>query len=284
MLHVLPTSPFDGLGPLGEVVMDITFILATSIIGLAASFQMLSSREKERAAQSTKLAQMLVDLKEKNEEVTQSFEAMIFGLTSAMELRDQETCGHSQRVSRMTVFLARKYFDFSPDELMNIKNGALLHDIGKLGIPDNILLKPGFLTPAERKVIERHPGYAKEWLSKSPLTKHLFVIPFSHHERWDGKGYPRGLNGKNIPLESRLFTVVDCADAIASLRPYHKPLPPKEVYAWLTENSGRMFDPEIVTMFIEEDMLRKIDLVGGYYILNEQPIALSAAVKASNYA
>jgi response regulator RpfG family c-di-GMP phosphodiesterase len=263
---------------------DIAFVLATSILALITSFKVLSFREKEQVEQNKKMAQMLIDLQEKNDEIILSFETMIFGLTNAMELRDQETNGHSQRVSRMTSYLARKYYHFTEEELKNIYYGALLHDIGKLGIPDSVLLKPGRLSLSERAIIEKHPVYAKEWLSKSQRTIAVQTIPYTHHERWDGRGYPQGLKGTSIPQESRLFTVIDCADAIGSQRPYHQPLPPDEVYAWLEENSGLMFSPDIVKLFIQEDMLRRQDLIGDYYVKNEQAISLVSAFKEVKYA
>ena len=131
-----------------------------------------------------------------------------------------------------------------------MRRGALLHDIGKIGIPDAILLKPGKLSAEEWEIMKRHTTYAFEMLSPIPYLRQAVDIPYCHHERWDGSGYPRGLKGKQIPLAARIFAVVDVCDALASERPYKRPWPRHEVMAYLLEERGRHFDPAVVDCFL----------------------------------
>jgi HD-GYP domain-containing protein (c-di-GMP phosphodiesterase class II) len=137
-----------------------------------------------------------------------------------------------------------------------IRWGALLHDIGKVGIPDAILLKPGRLTPAEREVMQRHCAYGRDFLDKIPYLQTTLTIPYSHHERWDGSGYPCGLRDTEIPLEARMFAVVDVADAMTSDRPYRKALSIQATYDHLTQEAGRLYDPDVVRKFVAEDLIR----------------------------
>ncbi len=136
-------------------------------------------------------------------------------------------------------------------ELVHIQRGALLHDIGKMGIPDSILLKPGPLTDDEWVVMRQHPIFAKQLLSGIPYLKDALDIPYYHHERWDGSGYPQGLKGKEIPLSARIFAVIDVWDALSSDRPYRKAWPTFEVKRYLKEKSGTLLDPAVVKMFLE---------------------------------
>jgi len=187
-----------------------------------------------------------------------AYDSIIEGWAKALELRDHETGGHSRRVVEMMDILARE-FGLSEDERKSIRRGALLHDIGKMGIPDSILLKPGKLTPEERKIIERHPVFAYEWLASTPYLKSVVEIPYYHHEHWDGSGYPLGLKGENIPFAARLFTVVDAADALASERPYRKAWSFEEIYAYLKQEAGKTLDPKAVEAFVRLDVLRKVN-------------------------
>ncbi len=175
---------------------------------------------------------------------------LIHGYVHALELRDKETEGHAQRVMNITVPLSEK-MGLRGEELMRVRRGALLHDIGKIAIPDDILLKPGPLTEKERFIMERHPRYAYDLLSTNVFLKDYLDIPYCHHEHWDGCGYPRHLRGEEIPLPARIFTLVDVWDALLSDRPYRKAWKEKEVYTYIRDQSGKIFDPRIVEMFFE---------------------------------
>lgn len=183
------------------------------------------------------------------EDLQQSYDATLEGWVKALDLRDKETEGHSQRVTELTVQLARS-MGLTGMELEHIRRGALLHDIGKLGISDSILLKPGPLTTEEWVIMRQHPQFAYEWLSPINYLRLALDIPYCHHEKWDGTGYPRGLSGKEIPLAARMFAVVDVWDALSSDRPYRQRWPEEQVYAYLQEQAGKHFDPLVVEAFL----------------------------------
>ncbi|HEU5087568.1 MAG TPA: HD domain-containing phosphohydrolase, partial [Roseiflexaceae bacterium] len=184
-----------------------------------------------------------------NEELTRAYDATIEGWTHALDLRDHETEGHCRRVTELTIKLAR-FMGYPEELLVHVRRGAILHDIGKIGVPDDILLKPGALTPDERQILEQHPVYAYQMLETIPYLRPALDIPYYHHERWDGTGYPRGLRGENIPLIARIFAVVDVYDALRNDRPYRSGWLEDKVRAYLIENSGTHFDPDIVHAFI----------------------------------
>jgi len=190
------------------------------------------------------------DLESANAELQIAYEATLQGWVRALDLRDRETEGHTQRVTALTQQLARKV-GFNEEELVHIKHGALLHDIGKMGIPDGILLKPGGLTWKEREQMQQHPGLAYEMLSPIEFLKPAIDIPYCHHEKWDGSGYPRGLRGDQIPFPARIFSIVDVWDALTSIRPYHLPMISTEARQLIREQSGVHFDPQIVDVFLE---------------------------------
>lgn len=190
-----------------------------------------------------------VRVAEQTREIAESYETTLEGWAKALELRDKETEGHSRRVVQETVELARMLGVSEPD-LEHIRRGAILHDIGKMGVPDEILLKSGRLTAAQRKIIEKHPVVAFSLLDTIPFLHKAIDIPYCHHERWDGSGYPRGLKGEEIPLAARIFAVVDVSDALLSDRPYSKAWPLKKVLRYIEENSGVMFDPQVVKTFL----------------------------------
>ena len=150
----------------------------------------------------------------------------------------------------MTLRLARA-LGMKEEELVHVRRGALLHDIGKMGVPDGILLKPGSLTPEEWEIMRRHPQYAYEMLSPIAYLRLALDIPYCHHEKWDGTGYPRGLKGEQIPLAARIFAVVDVWDALGSDRPYRPAWPPEKLYAYLKEEAGKHFDPRVVEVFLK---------------------------------
>ena len=190
------------------------------------------------------------DLQKTNLELIQAYDATIEGWAHALELRDMETEGHSRRVVGMTMKLADK-LGIGKDELTHIRLGAMLHDIGKMGVPDNLLQKPGKLTEEEWRVMRKHPVYAFDWLSKINYLKQALEIPYYHHEKWDGTGYPHGLKGNQIPLSARIFAIVDVWDALLSDRPYRKAWPKKKVLTYLREQSNKHFDPKVVEAFFE---------------------------------
>jgi HD-GYP domain-containing protein (c-di-GMP phosphodiesterase class II) len=190
------------------------------------------------------------ELKRRNEELTTTYTSTIEGLSRALELRDLETEGHTRRVAELTLRLA-EHMQIPPDQRASIQQGALLHDIGKLGIPDAVLLKPGSLTHQEWKVMQQHPLYAYNILASILTLRQALVIPLYHHERWDGSGYPYGLKGEQIPLSARLFAVVDVYDALTSDRPYRSAWSRSEAMDYLREQAGKLFDPQIVAHFLE---------------------------------
>jgi len=153
-------------------------------------------------------------------------------------------------VTEMVLELAELFGVNQPD-LVHIHRGAILHDIGKMGIPDRILLKPGPLTEEEWKIMRNHPQYAYEMLSSIEYLRSALDIPYCHHEKWDGSGYPRGLKGEQIPLAARLFAVVDVYDALTSDRPYRKAWPHQAALDFIGEQSGKHFDPDVVKLFLK---------------------------------
>jgi PAS domain S-box-containing protein/putative nucleotidyltransferase with HDIG domain len=184
-----------------------------------------------------------------HQSLQEAYERTIEGWVRALDLRDRETEGHTQRVTELTIKVASK-LGFTDEELAHIKRGALLHDMGKMAIPDEILQKPGPLNEVEWEKMRRHPVYAYEMLSPIAYLHPALEIPFYHHERWDGSGYPRGLKGEEIPLAARLFAIIDVWDALCSDRPYRKKLPRHEVAEYIREKSGTLFDPKLVDVFL----------------------------------
>ena len=191
---------------------------------------------------------MVASLNLSHTELVQSYDETLKGWASALELRDKETEGHSERVGDLTVRLAQA-LGIDGEALVNIRRGALLHDIGKMGTPDSILSKAGLLDDAERKIIQRHPQDAYDMLKQIDYLHSALEIPYCHHEMWDGSGYPRGLKGEEIPISARIFTVVDVFDALTNDRPYRKAMPQADAIKYLILKSGSYFDPTIVNMF-----------------------------------
>jgi PAS domain S-box-containing protein/putative nucleotidyltransferase with HDIG domain len=195
------------------------------------------------------IASDITERKQAEKNLAEAYDTTLEGWAKALEMRDKETKDHSQRVVELTVALA-KVLGIEGEELTHIRRGAILHDIGKMGIPDEILRKRGALTISERKIIEQHPTYSLELLSRIPYLEKALDIPYCHHERWDGNGYPRGLKGEEIPLAARIFSVVDVWDAICSDRPYSKAWSKEKAIQYLKEETGKYFDPEIVDTFL----------------------------------
>jgi len=180
-----------------------------------------------------------------------AYDATIEGWSRALELRDRETQGHTQRVAQMTVQVARRLGIDDEKQISQIRRGAILHDIGKMAIPDHILLKPGPLDAEEWEIMRRHPSIAVELLSPIPYLAPALEIPKSHHEKWDGTGYPDKLRGEYIPLSARLFAVVDVYDALTSDRPYRRAWSHEDALRYIHEESGKHFDPKAVEVFLK---------------------------------
>jgi GAF domain-containing protein len=202
-----------------------------------------------QAAIAIDSAQLFENLQRSNQELIQAYDTTLEGWARALELRDRETEGHTRRVTDMTMRLAR-YIGVNDTEMVNIYRGVLLHDIGKMGVPDHILKKEGTLTEEEWAEMRKHPVYAYNLLSPITFLRGVLDIPYCHHERWDGKGYPRGLKSEQIPLAARIFSVVDNWDALLSDRPYRKAWPLEKVKAYLRESAGILLDPRIVEIFL----------------------------------
>ncbi|MBI5714650.1 MAG: HD-GYP domain-containing protein [Chloroflexi bacterium] len=192
---------------------------------------------------------MIDDLQRVNSELLVAYNATIEGWSRALDLRDQETEGHTQRVTEMALKLAAAV-GVEETQLMHLQRGALLHDIGKMGVPDSILLKPGPLNEQEMGIMRRHPQYAYDMLTPIPFLRPALDIPLCHHEKWDGTGYPRQLKGEQIPLVARIFAVVDVWDALISDRPYRAAWPRDKVSEYIREQSGLHFEPRVVEMFL----------------------------------
>jgi putative nucleotidyltransferase with HDIG domain len=214
----------------------------------------LLSAFADAAAVAIDNANLFETLLEKNKELEEAYQATLEGWVRALDMRDKETEGHTQRVTVLTQRLARA-MGVADEQMIHITRGALLHDIGKMAIPDRILLKPGALTDEERELIKQHPKYAYDMLRRIDFLLPAIDIPHYHHERWDGTGYPDGLIGENIPFPARIFPVVDVWDAMTSDRPYRNALPHDEVKERIRTDSGKHFDPQVVEVFLQLDDL-----------------------------
>ncbi len=203
-----------------------------------------------QAAIAVDNASLFQDLQRKNVELALAYDTTLEGWSRALDLRDHETEGHTERVTGMTVRLAHA-IGMSADDIVHVRRGALLHDIGKMAIPDSILLKPGPLTEEEWRIMRMHPVYAYELLSPIEFLRPALDIPYCHHERWDGSGYPRGLLGEQIPMAARLFAVVDVWDALRSDRPYRRAWPEAKVRNFLVSMAGKHFEPLAVEAFMD---------------------------------
>ncbi|NWF65512.1 MAG: HD domain-containing protein [Chloroflexi bacterium] len=205
---------------------------------------------KELESELRRLNTQLEDrVQARTRELAEAYESTLEGLARALELRDKETEGHSRRVTETTLKIAQK-IGIAGEALEDIRSGAILHDIGKISIPDEILHKKGKLTPEERAIINQHPETAFKLLSRIPFLTKAIEIPYCHHEKWDGSGYPRGLKGEEIPLSARIFAIADVWDALSNDRPYNKAWTRDRILAYFTEETGRHFDPLIVKTFL----------------------------------
>jgi putative nucleotidyltransferase with HDIG domain len=203
-----------------------------------------------QAAAAIENARLFEGMNTSLKELNQAYESTIEGWSKAMDLRDKETEGHTLRVTEMTRKLAQS-MGIDGEPLTHIRRGALLHDIGKMGVPDRILLKPDSLSEDETMIMRRHPSYAFDMLSQIEYLLPALDIPYCHHEHWNGKGYPRGLHSEQIPLAARLFAVVDVWDALTSDRPYRPSWTNLEALNYIKNLAGTQFDPQIVEKFVE---------------------------------
>ncbi|HEY3332312.1 MAG TPA: PAS domain S-box protein [Capsulimonadaceae bacterium] len=211
-----------------------------------------------QAAIAIENADLFTDLQRSNVELEIAYNSTLEGWSKALDLRDHETEGHTRRVTDAALVLARD-LDVRGQEITSIYRGSLLHDIGKMGIPDSILLKPGHLSDDEWVVMKKHPVYAYELLSPIPYLLPSLDIPYCHHEKWDGSGYPRGLVGKQIPFSARIFAVVDVWDALRSNRPYREGWPVERVRSHIAAGSGTHFDPQVVDAFLASELCMGTD-------------------------
>jgi putative nucleotidyltransferase with HDIG domain len=182
-------------------------------------------------------------------ELADAYDTTLEGWARTLELRDKETEGHSRRVTEITIKVARA-LEIPEDEIVHIRRGAILHDIGKMAISDEILRKKDKLTEMERATIEQHPEIALQLLEPITFLKKALDIPYCHHEKWDGTGYPRGLKEREIPVPARIFAIVDVWDAIQSDRPYNKGWSREKAIDYIKEQSGLHFDRRIVNVFL----------------------------------
>ena len=185
-----------------------------------------------------------------NQELLKAYDSTLEGWVRALELRDRETENHTQRVTELTLDLSR-YLGIKDSDLVHVRRGALLHDIGKMGIPDHILNKPGPLSDEEERIMRQHPLFAYQLLTPIIFLRPAMDIPYCHHEKWDGAGYPQGLAGKNIPLAARIFAVADVWDALTSNRPYRQAWSSRKAVSYIQRQSGKHFDPQVVDAFKE---------------------------------
>ncbi|MPM41125.1 hypothetical protein SDC9_87775 [bioreactor metagenome] len=193
------------------------------------------------------------ELQKRNNELSFAYDATIKGWSVAMDMRDHYSEGHTQRVVDASIRLAQS-LGVSGTDLVNIRRGALLHDIGKFSVPDSILQKPDKLSPEENKILQKHPLLAYEMLRSINYLKNAIDIPYCHHEKWDGSGYPRGLKGEEIPLAARIFSVVNIWDALTNDRPYRKALNNEDAIKEMQAEAGKTFDPIILDAFLSNKL------------------------------
>lgn len=225
---------------------NLTAVMA--LFALAFMTWATASQLEQTLSRNDKL---LLDLKKSNDEIQTAYQTTLEGWSRALEIRDRETQGHTKRVTELTLQIARR-MKFDDETLTHIHRGVLLHDIGKLGIPDEILRKPNSLTEKEMRIMRLHPQIAIELLKPIEYLKPALNIPRYHHEKWDGSGYPHGLRGEEIPLEARIFAVVDVFDALTHDRVYRKAMKIEEAVEYIRSEAGKHFDPVVVEVFAKE--------------------------------
>jgi HD-GYP domain-containing protein (c-di-GMP phosphodiesterase class II) len=230
-------------------VIGVLEVLNRSILNPDTDWLEFLEAVAAQAAIALDNANLVENLQRSNQDLLQAYESAIEGWVRALDMRDNETEGHSQRVAEMTVRLAR-LMGVPENQLIHIKRGALLHDIGKIAVPDQILRKNGPLNDEEWLIMRKHPQNAYDVLVNQSFLQPAIEIPFCHHEKWDGSGYPRQLAGENIPIVARIFAIVDVWDALTSDRPYRSAWKPEKALAHIQEQSGKHFDPKVVESFL----------------------------------
>ena len=201
--------------------------------------------------------QPMQNLQRVNIELNLAYEATVEGFARALEMREGEPIGHTHQVTEITARLA-KVVGVGDELIPHLRRGALLHDIGKLGVPESILHKSGMLTDEEWKAVRLHPQIAYALLSPIVYLVPALDIPYGHHEKWDGSGYPQGLKGTQIPLAARIFAVVDVWDALISDRPFRKAWPDDQASNYMREQAGSRFDPQMVEAFLNAEIKKKV--------------------------
>ena len=245
-INLLYTAPIMA----GENVKGLVEVAFTHPVEIDDGWESYFNALITQTAVGIEKTELFEKLQTRNSELQEAYVSTIKGWASALELRDEETMGHSGRVVQMTVDMTGK-FGISGEALEQIRHGAFLHDIGKMGVPDGILLKPGKLTDEEWVIMKKHPEFAYNLLKDIPFLKDALEIPYYHHERWDGSGYPHGLRGQAIPLAARIFAVVDVWDALTSDRPYRPAWSTEKTIQYLQENRDILFDPQVVDLFLD---------------------------------
>jgi PAS domain S-box-containing protein len=231
----------------GEVIGVMELFRRTPLI-VTPEWRSFLENLSSQVAIALENSRLFNNLQRLNLDLALAYEATIEGWSRALDLRDKETEGHTLRVTEMTLRLARAA-GMSDEKMAHLKRGALLHDIGKMGVPDGILLKPDKLTEEEWSIMRQHPTYAFELLLPIEYLRDALDIPYCHHEKWDGTGYPRGLKGEQIPLAARLFAIVDVWDALTNDRPYRQAWSTEKSLEHIRANSGTHFDPRVVELF-----------------------------------
>lgn len=258
--YLMPNlTPYRVLAALKASIQDIPFICISGAIDEEAAVEIMRAGADDFISKG-KLSRLTLAIKRQlkqssqrlldNLNIEEAYERTLEAWGRALELRDHFTSGHTVRVTDMTLRLARR-LGISGMALKDIHRGALLHDVGKMGIPDHILLKAGALDPDEKKIMQMHPKLACEMLTPITFLKNSLNIPCCHHEKWDGTGYPDGLKGLKIPFHARIFSVCDVYDAIISDRPYRKAMPTGEAIGYIEDQREKSFDPMIVDRFLE---------------------------------
>lgn len=247
--HLIPRSALDVPMIAGGELIGILEALSSRRNSFSNQDMEMLSLAGNTAAVVIRNNQLSQQAKEFNRDMEASYSATVDSWRRALELRDRATEGHGMRVAEITVQLA-VHLGVENTELNHIRFGAQLHDIGKIGVPDKILLKPGPLDDNDFEVMKQHPIYAYEMLYSIPNFSPVLDIPYYHHEKWDGTGYPEGLRGNEIPLPARIFAVVDVWDALRSDRPYRTAWPESRARNYIEEQSGKHFDPRVVDAFL----------------------------------
>jgi len=241
--YALPITSKGNLKGLLEIFHQAPVTLDTEWIDFAETLAGQSAIAMDNVA-------LFEGLERSNIELAIAYDTTLKGWSHALDLRDRETEGHSERVTDLTLRLGRA-LGLDEGQLAHVRRGALLHDIGKMGIPDSVLLKPGPLTLEEWDIMRRHPTYANELLAPIAYLRPALDIPYCHHEKWDGTGYPRGLKLDEIPLAARIFAVVDIWDALCSDRTYRAAWPKDQVRLYIQSLAGTHLDPQVVAQFLK---------------------------------